>query len=325
MYTPLSGKIFITGGAGFLGRGIINRATDENWPCDITVYSRDEEKQFRVRQRWPHVRTVLGDIGDTDMLLAAMAGHDTIIHAAAVKFVPEAELNPEQTINVNAVGSRNVIWAANMVGAKVCVGVSTDKACMPVNIYGATKLAMERLFAGYRHPGPTSAVCVRYGNVVGSTGSIIPIFEEQLRVLGRVTVTDPLMTRFWLSVNSAVELIQVAVAAASERPGGVFVHKCPAMQMGKLAELIAGQAVDIIGIRPGEKMDETLIHYQESVMAEDFYEESDRLIILHPQTMIRQAAAVIQGKKPWTYSSASPMHWVTPEEMQRTIQEAKGI
>ena len=320
MQTPLSGKIFITGGAGFLGRGIIRRATDENWPCDITVYSRDEEKQFRVRQRWPHVRTVLGDIGDTDMLLAAMAGHDTIIHAAAVKFVPEAEWNPEQTINVNAVGSRNVLWAANMVGARVCVGISTDKACLPVNIYGATKLAMERLFAGYQHPGPTNAVCVRYGNVVGSTGSIIPIFQEQFSAGGRVTVTDPLMTRFWLSVDRAVELIQDAVAHAHDRPGCVFVHKCASMQMGKLAEMIAGHAVDIIGVRPGEKMDETLVHYQESVMAEDFFEESDQLIILHPQT-----STALEGKRPWTYSSASPMHWVTPDEMQRTIEEAKGL
>lgn len=320
MVEPLSGKVFITGGAGFLGRGIIRRATDESWDCDITVYSRDEEKQHRIQQRWPHVQCILGDILDKDTLFAAMAGHDTVIHAAAVKFVPEAELNPEQTINVNAVGSRNVLWAANMIGAEVCVGISTDKACMPVNIYGATKLAMERLFAGYRHPSGTRAVCVRYGNVVGSTGSIIPVFEEQLRTRGRVTVTDPKMTRFWLSADEAVDLILVAISTP-DRPGGVFVKKCASMQMGNLAKLIADHRVDMIGRRPGEKMDETLIHYQESVLAEDFYEESDQLVILHPQT----SGVSIAAKEPWTYSSGSPMHWVTPGEMRAMIANAEEL
>ena len=314
---PLSGKVFITGGAGFLGRGIIRRAYDDGWPCDITIYSRDEEKQFRIRQRWPDVQCILGDIGDKELLYASMAGHDTIIHAAAVKDVPIAELNPEQAITVNAVGSRNVLWAANMIGARTCIGISTDKACLPVNIYGATKLVMERLFAGYRHPGRTRSLCVRYGNVVGSTGSIIPIFKEQLRTRGRVSVTDPQMTRFWLSINEAIDLILMAACSGSH--GGVFVKKCASMKIGDLAEMIAGNNIDIIGRRPGEKQHETLIHYQESVLAEEL--PRDGIVILHPQIQ----PPPTEGKEAWTYQSGNPTHWLSPDTMQMMIANVEGL
>lgn len=286
-------RIFITGGAGFLGRAILRRAEREGWGSEITIYSRDEEKQHQIRDRWPSVHCILGDIRNLDRLMVAMHGHDLVIHTAAVKFVPEAEYNVGETVEVNVQGAINVAAAAYAAGVRAVVGISTDKACLPINLYGATKMLMERYYAEANNWGGgarTRFVLARYGNVVGSTGSIVPVFRRQLERNGRVTVTDPAMTRFWLSPDDAVDLVVRAAEAALAGAGGTtFVPRCGAMSIGDLARLIvegwisaadpgavatprrsAEDYIDIIGPRPAEKKHEALVHQFELSRTTEF-------------------------------------------------------
>lgn len=315
----LQGKWFVTGGSGFLARGIYRRAEHENWPCTFTCYSRDEEKQVKVAARYgDRVACILGDVRDLHHMSGHMWDHDGVIHTAAVKFVPEAERNVLECVKVNVGGSQNVIRVAGKERVPKVVGISTDKACQPVNVYGMTKGLMERAFAEANRFGTrTRLVTVRYGNVIGSTGSIIPMFQQQLAEKGRVTVTDPDMTRFWLSIDQAIDLILLAMEQAEERPGAVFIPKCRAMRIGDLADLLAGGApVDVIGARPGEKMHEALIHFQESTRVEDMGD----YYILEPVTTRQKA-----GQEGFTYSSQYPSAWVTPAEMAALIEDAKSL
>lgn len=336
---PLSGNVLITGGAGFLGRAIIRRAHREQWPCTFTVLSRDEEKQWRLQQQYgPSIRCVIGDIRDYHTLVTTMPGHDLVIHAAAIKFIPEAERNVVETQKVNIDGSRNVARAADWCHVPVCVGISTDKASLPANVYGATKMLMERFYAeANRWHGVTRYVTVRYGNVVGSTGSIVPVFQAQLAKSGRVQVTDDRMTRFWLSADEAVDVILLAVDKAKEHPGASFIPKCGAMRVIDLARLIAGDApIDIVGIRPGEKLHEDLVNYQESSHT---FDKGDYFIIRHqvdgrtPRTQgsppvppgLDECNQAAEGQSGWTYRSYCPSRWITPEEMSAMIEDAKTI
>ncbi len=213
-------RIFITGGAGFLGRAIMRRpemfSPD---PVDFTVYSRDESKHARARAEFPNTRFILGDVCNYDRLELAIAGHDIVIHAAAMKYVPQGESNVWEVVAVNVDGSRNVAKAAVRNSVKRLVGISTDKACGPVNVYGMSKLVMERLFQEATTWSDMAVTLVRYGNVIASTGSVIPLFRQQAQE-GLIKLTDPKMTRFWLAVDAAVELIQYAVTKA---PPGVIV------------------------------------------------------------------------------------------------------
>ena len=328
MADGLAGRIFVTGGAGFLGRGLIRAAERNGWDCQFTIYSRDEEKQHKLRRRWPNVRCILGDVRDRDRLEQSMAEADIVIHAAAIKFIPEAEANVAEAISVNVGGSQNVVNAAFKDWPKVIVGISTDKAALPVNTYGATKMLMERLFtrASAGQVLPPTFVSVRYGNVVGSTGSIIPLFQDQLRRNGKVTVTDPTMSRFWISIDEAVDLILLAVGQAHARPGGIFVPRCKSMNIGKLAEMIVGEqgldpseSIEIMGLRPGEKKHEELVHYQESVLAEKW---NDDYFVLHPQA--GEHEWVNRDQEPWTYSSLYAER-LSAEEMQAMIEDAKDL
>ena len=312
----LSGKVLITGGAGYLGRAILQRAQIEGWSCKIGILSRDEEKQWQISSRYgDRVRCILGDVRDKEALLYKIQSYDIIIHAAAIKFIPEAESNVLETIKTNLQGSLNVAWAAARAGVQQVIGISTDKSCQPVNTYGMTKALMERAFSEACSWGNTAFTLVRYGNVVGSTGSIVPIFRQQLAQQGRVTVTDERMTRFWISPDDAVDLILLALAQGEKLPGRIFAPRCGAMSIGDLAQIIAaGAPIDIIGIRPGEKMHEDLIHYQEASRSEllaDYF-------MVHPATYKGQA-------KPWTYSSHSPAFWIQPDEMRKMIKEAEKI
>src|SRR3990167_4972035 len=250
----LIGKVFISGGTGFLGRAILRRAEKEHWDCQITAMSRDEEKLWKAKDRFGKlVNCVLGDVRDQHNLNIAMRGHETVIHAAAIKFIPEAEANVFETVKTNVDGSRNVLRAAVRVGVKTVVAISTDKAALPANTYGMTKALMERMFAEANAWNGTRFVAVRYGNVVGSTGSIIPIFKYQLAKNGRLRLTDERMTRFWISVDEAIDLILLAAARAQELPGRVFVPRCSAMTVKDIARMIAaGAPIDVTGIRPGE-------------------------------------------------------------------------
>lgn len=310
----MQGNVLITGGSGFLGRGIMRRAYKEGWNCGITVYSRDEMKQEQCRRLYPYARYILGDVKDVRRLEAAMAGHDSVIHAAAVKFVPEAEFNVQECIDVNVLGAQAVIEASVRAGVKKVVGISTDKAVEPVNVYGSTKFLMERLFSSTKERSNTSFHLVRYGNVIGSTGSVIPTFEHQIKEYGEVRLTDPRMTRFWITINQAIDLILLALHQGAA--GTIIVPRPKAMKMQDLAECIAGEAlIKIVGMRAGEKLDESLMSYQESVRAtykENYYE-------LWP---------VGTGKgdhKAFTLASHTPDGWVTRDEMRAAIEDARRV
>lgn len=324
----LTGNVLLTGGSGFLGRALLRRAHNEDWPAKFTVYSRDEEKQWQLRRRWPDVRCVLGDVArDFDRLVSLCTGHDTVIHMGAVKFIPEAEHNVLETIDVNINGSRNVGLAAIAGGVKTVVGISTDKACSPANVYGMTKAVMERMYGELDKMGNTRFATARYGNVVGSTGSVIPVFQGQIKDSKQIRVTDSRMTRFWLSVDSAIDLILQAHDMTSQpmHTGGyVFIPKCPAMKIDDIAKLVweqemPGTPPDIIytGIRPGEKLHEALFNEQ----------ESPRVLECQWGFMMKPAI-----ENPWKtipdriiYESGHPDVWMSQEEMSRLIDDARYI
>jgi UDP-N-acetylglucosamine 4,6-dehydratase len=309
----LKGNVLVTGGSGFLGRGLLRRIRRDSWPAEVTVYSRDEEKQQQLRRRYPEVRCILGDVRDLERLTAACTGHDIVIHAAAVKYIPEAEHNVAECIAVNVDGSRNVALAAVRAGVKKVVGLSTDKACLPVNTYGMTKAIMERLFMEANRWSDTRFTTVRYGNVIGSTGSVIPLFRQQLADSGEVQVTDKNMSRFWLSVDQAINLICYALTWGCP---ATVVYRCPAMRIVELAEVMAvGRPVKIIGIRPGEKMDERLVDYTESLRC---VQDGDYYALLPP-------IAEVNGDSPWTYVSSSPARWIEKDEMAAMIADSEEV
>ena len=276
-------RYFLTGGAGFLGKAIMRRAAlFSPDPIQFTIYSRDEAKQAVARAEFPDATYVLGDVRDRDRLQLAMVGHDVVIHCAAMKYVPQAESNVWEVMSVNIDGSRNVVQAAAANRVQHVVGISTDKACRPVNVYGLTKLVMERLFQEADDWGtPTRFHLVRYGNVVASTGSVIPLFRRQARE-GVITLTNPDMTRFWLSVEDAVGLIKRAL---HEPSGTVLIPRLRSATMQAVAEAAyrlenyKGAFIEafseqdppefkVIGERFGEKVHEDLLGPQERIYAE---------------------------------------------------------
>lgn len=261
----LTGRVLVTGGTGFLGRGIMRKAKREGWNCEFTVLSRDEYKQDTCRRKYKDARYVLGNVQDIERLTLTMLGHDIVIHAAALKYIPEAELNVDECIGINVYGSMNVIQAARAAEVPTVVGISTDKACMPVNVYGTTKFLMERLFAeAAQHDTGNKFMCCRYGNVVGSTGSVIPLFERQLADQGYINVTDTTMTRYFISVDEAVQLIEHAVDEPLN--GAVIIPEPKAMAIGDLAHVMAnGLPISIIGRRYGEKKHEDMLSVAESL------------------------------------------------------------
>ena len=310
----VSAKVLVTGGAGFLGRGILQRVSKASLDWDVTVYSRGENKQYLCSLRYPSARYILGDVRDVDRLADVMVGHDFVIHAAAVKFIDRAELNAAEALSVNFGGSQAVVAAAKAAGVRRVVGISTDKAVQPVNTYGCSKMAMERLFAEASTPH-TQFNCVRYGNVVGSTGSVIPYFQRQAAEEGRVTVTDPKMTRFWLGVDEGVDLVLAALA--SEHPGSIMIPLVRSMTMANVVEAVApGVPVEIIGTRPGEKIHERLLHYEESVRV---LRHGEGLELLPPGTQPPYIVA------PFTLSSQNPHAFMSVDEMSSLVADAKGV
>lgn len=257
------GKIFVTGGTGSLGKALLETAEKKHWGSRFTVYSRDEVKQAELKNLYPQHRFILGDIRDYHWLELAMRGHDKVIHAAAYKQVPSAEVNSNQAVSVNIDGSLNVLRAAISAGVQRVVGVSTDKSCAPVNCYGATKMIMEKLFQEASTLSKlTQFTLVRYGNVLGSRGSVLPLFMKQAAYDGVITITDAEMTRFWMTLQQAVDLIE---AAFKEDDPVVLIPKCKASTMIDLAEAAAPNCeIKYIGIRPGEKVHEKLVHNGES-------------------------------------------------------------
>lgn len=308
-------KALITGGAGYLGRGILRRIKRGGLDWDPIVYSRDETKQDICRQQYPFAQYILGDVRDGDRLTAAMEGIDIVVHGGALKYIPEAELNAAECLAVNIDGARMVAKAALHTRVPRVVGISTDKAVQPVNVYGCSKMAMERLFAevsGF----DTTFTCVRYGNVVGSTGSVIPLFRRQYAETGTVKVTDPKMTRFWMSVDEAIDLILIALRAV---PGSIVIPLVRAMTLADTVRAAVGDdvPVEITGTRPGEKMHEALLHYQESVRVMKYKAHFELLPVGLDVGEL--------GTEPFTLASHNPHYWMEVDEMRRLIADAENL
>ena len=291
-------------------------------PKKIIVFSRDELKQHEMRLNGfddPALRYFIGDVRDTSRLRRAMREVDIVVHAAALKQVPACEYNPIEAVLTNVMGARNVIEAALDADVEKVIALSTDKAVNPVNLYGATKLVAEKLFVqanSYSGTKPTRFACVRYGNVVGSRGSVIPLFIDQ-RKCGKITITDPRMTRFWITLDQGVHF--VARCIEQIHGGEVFVPKIPSMNITDLAKAVAPDCeISLIGIRPGEKLHEVLIGEDESWHTI----EMDDMFVIKPLHTWWNSENWPEGKKlleGFRYSSDSNRAKLTIEELQKMI------
>jgi UDP-N-acetylglucosamine 4,6-dehydratase/5-epimerase len=268
-------SILITGGTGSFGQRYVKTLLARYKPARLVVFSRDELKQYEMQQRYdsPVMRYFLGDVRDPDRLMQAMRGVDYVIHSAALKQVPAAEYNPMECIKTNVHGAENVIRAAIENGVHKVIALSTDKAANPINLYGATKLASDKLFvAANNMVGTKQTRCsvVRYGNVVGSRGSVVPLFERLIREGAKqLPVTDPRMTRFWISLQQGVDFVLENFSRM--RGGEIFVPKIPSVRITDLAEAMApGMAAKVIGIRPGEKLHEVMCPSDDSHLTLEF-------------------------------------------------------
>lgn len=258
----ISGNILITGGSGTLGHAIVKAALNERWDCQITIYSRSELRQAEMRRRYPDLRYVMGDVRDYDRLAATVAGHDLVIHAAAMKRLDDCERHPVECYQTNIIGSINVMRACQMGGVARLVAISTDKACSASTAYGASKLAMEKALIA-AEPGLTTCTLLRYGNVVASNGSVIPIWRQQAAEGKPLTITDRSMTRFWMAPSDAVRLIQYA---ATLDHGVVAVPKMGGLSIGEMAQIVAPGADTVeVGLRFAEKHHEDLVALDELV------------------------------------------------------------
>ncbi len=315
--------VLITGGTGSFGKKLTRILLDEYNPAKIIVFSRDELKQHEMRAAGfdaPNLRYFIGDIRDLSRLRRAFEGVDIVVHAAALKQVPACEYNPMEAIKTNILGSSNVIDAALDVGVERVVALSTDKAVNPINLYGATKLAAEKLFIqsnSYAGGRKTRFACVRYGNVVGSRGSVVPVFLRQ-RENGKVTITDDRMTRFWISLEQGVRFV---IRCTEQMYGGeVFVPKIPSMSIIELAKAIAPKAeINEIGIRPGEKLHEVLISEDE---ARTTVEMDDMFVVQPAEALWFGHEWENQGKlitEEFRYASNTNTHWLDVDQIQAII------
>jgi UDP-N-acetylglucosamine 4,6-dehydratase/5-epimerase len=271
--------LLVTGGTGSFGTAFIKAVLERYDVEAIRIFSRDELKQAELATRLQdsRVRLLLGDVRDRDRLLVATRGVDVIVHAAALKHVPACEYNPFEAVQTNVIGVENVIAAAVGNDVPLTIALSTDKAVNPVNLYGATKLCAEKIVAqaGVYSSGAARFASVRYGNVVGSRGSVIPIFKEQAKT-GVLTITDERMTRFWITLPEAVDFVLSCIPLV--QGGETFVPKIPSMRVIDIASALAPDAERrVVGIRPGEKLHEVLVTEDE---ARHCYDLDDRYVIL---------------------------------------------
>lgn len=282
----LAGKILLTG-SGFLARGILRRAKAENWPNEIVVYSRSPASQAICRNKYRDPHYVTGDIRDIERLKLAMLGAETVVHTAAFKYVPEAEVNVGECVSVNIDGTQSVLLCARENYVSNVVIISTDKAVHPVNVYGMTKAIGERLMTemSAADTGGTQYRGVRYGNVIGSTGSVVPVLREQALRDGFVSVTNPAMTRFWITVEDAIDLI-IRSMDADICQGSIIVPFPKSMRLDALINAILPDvSTRLIGDRPGEKLHEDLITANESLWTRD-HDDVYELLALKIRQMV---------------------------------------
>lgn len=314
----MSYRILITGGAGTLGKAIIQEARNLNLDAEFTVYSRDPLKQHILKKKFPDVRFVTGDILDGDMLRAAMVGHNYVIHAAAIKHIPECETYPSNAYQVNVVGSQTVAQAAIDAGIERVMGISTDKVCYPLNAYGCTKKMMEHLFHDYAISGyDTSFQLVRYGNVLGSNGSVIQVWKQMIEANQKITATHPDMTRFWLTERQAAEFVLTALTFS---PNNIcVVPRLPALRMADMHEyLFPDTPIEYLGVRPGEKYHECMLTAEETVFAM----HAPRDLYKFPCENISSTIDPPVNNMSEGYSSDKPDAWLTKAELERMVSGA---
>ena len=317
-------SILITGGTGSFGNTFVPMTLAKYNPRRLIIYSRDEMKQWDMAKKFqgdPRVRFFIGDVRDRERLYRALDGVDYVVHAAATKIVPTAEYNPFECVKTNINGAMNLIDACIDKGIKRVVALSTDKASSPVNLYGATKLASDKLFvAGNSYAGShgTRFAVVRYGNVMGSRGSVIPFFMS-IRDKGVLPVTDDRMTRFMISLEQGVELVWHAF---DDMEGGeIYVKKIPSMKVTDLAAAVAPEArIEIVGIRPGEKLHEQMISPEDSFYTYEYPEHYKILPAIHnwdaSAERIKDGAKVAEG---FDYSSNNNPEWMSIADLQAWI------
>jgi UDP-N-acetylglucosamine 4,6-dehydratase len=332
----LDGKvILITGGTGSFGRRFIETVLRRYDPRKVIIYSRDELKQsdmqLEMREQFDEatvakLRFFLGDVRDRERLTLALRGVDIVIHAAALKQVPAAEYNPSECIHTNIMGAENVVWASLNNGVKQVVALSTDKACNPTNLYGATKLASDKTFVAANNLSGdigTRFCVVRYGNVVGSRGSVVPLYRRLLsQGATELPVTDPRMTRFWITLNEGVDFVLSSLTMM--RGGEIFVPKIPSMSMPDLVKAMSPDVgMKVVGIRPGEKLHEIMISADDSRSTVEF---EDRFAIepnfaefgRTPYSEVDGAKRVTED---FSYSSDNNHDWLSPEGLLAMLEE----
>jgi UDP-N-acetylglucosamine 4,6-dehydratase len=323
--------VLITGGTGSFGKQFLATVLKDCAPRKLIVFSRDELKQFDMHQQfseqcYPCMRYFIGDVRDRDRLYRAMDGVDIVIHAAALKQVPTAEYNPLEVIRTNVLGGANIIDAAIDRNVQKVIALSTDKAANPINLYGATKLCSDKLFVaanGYSGHHGTRFSVVRYGNVMGSRGSVIPFFQ-QMRSTGTLPITHLQMTRFWITLEQAVKFV---LRCLKRMHGGeIFVPKIPSMSIVDLAKAIAPECrLDVVGIRPGEKLHETMVPEDD---ARNTFEYDDCFVIrsLSGEADGRGILSRNGGRpcpEGFRYSSDNNPQWLTVAELQKLVSDVE--
>ena len=323
----LDGKaVLVTGGTGSFGRRFIDTVLTKAKPRRVVVYSRDELKQSEMQielaaKFYPATLSVmrffLGDVRDRERMTLAFRGLDVVIHAAALKQVPAAEYNPSECIHTNVLGAENVVWACLANRVKQVVALSTDKACNPINLYGATKLASDKTFVAANNLSGdigTRFSVVRYGNVVGSRGSVAPFFQRLIdRGATSLPITDDRMTRFWITLDQGVDFVLSSLDVM--RGGEIFVPKIPSMRVVDLASAMApGLAQEVVGIRPGEKLHEMMISADDARTTIDL---GDRYAI--EPAFVEYTRAPVKGARPapegFSYASDSNDEWLAGDDL----------
>jgi len=319
------GTILLTGGTGSFGNKFVETMLKKHNPKVIRIFSRGEKKQLDMMKKFngenEKLRFFIGDVRDKERLCRAMNDVDIVVHAAALKQVPACEYNPIEAVRTNIDGSINVIDAAIDNGVDKVMAISTDKAVYPVNLYGATKMTAEKLFIqGNSYAGlhGTKFSCVRYGNVIGSRGSVIPLFIEQEKT-GTITITDEEMTRFWIKLEQGVNFV---INCIDRMLGGeVFVPKIPSMKITDLADAIApGAKKKITGIRPGEKIHEIMITEDEARHCKEFFD----FFAIEPEHPFWRERHIKGGKKlpkGFNYSSDKNKKWLTKKDLLKILKE----
>lgn len=326
-------SIMITGGTGSFGKAFVRKILRDYAPRKLIIFSRDELKQSEIAKHYPveeysAIRYFIGDVRDESRLELAMRDVDYVIHAAALKQVPAAEYNPIECINTNVIGAENVVRASLRTNVKKVLALSTDKAANPINLYGASKLAADKIFVAANNLSGADGArfsVVRYGNVLGSRGSVVELYEELLRDgAPSVPITDPRMSRFWITIDQGVDFVLSSLAAMDG--GETFVPKIPSMKIVDVAEAIApGISHNIIGIRPGEKLHELMISADDARFTWEF---DDRYIIAPPFQVEGAPGKLIGQGQPvderFQYSSDDNSEWLTPDGLREMLASAKA-